>query len=222
MKKLFLILLGILAVQNVSIAQDTYSEQMQTNVSKLDIAKSVGDYQALANDFLRLAEYKKTDWLSYYYAAYCNTKIGWLDMQSPDKITPFANVADEQIKNALTLLDTNKMKNDLSEVYCVRSMIYRAKVYINPMTNGKKYGPAANQYSKRANQLNPENPRAIYLLGWEKYNTPKLWGGDKDKAKEYFQSAGNFFSKENKSSNLKPHWGERDNQDILAKYDKQK
>jgi len=222
MKKLFLILLGTILLQNISFAQDTYMQQMQADALKLDAAKSIGDYQTLANDFARLADFKKTDWIAYYYAAYCNAKTGWLYMQSPDKITPFANLADVQIKTAISLIDTNSRKADLSEIYCVQSMIYRAKVYINPMANGKKYGPAANQYSKRANQLNPENPRAIYLLGWGKYNTPKLWGGDKDKAKEYFQKAKELFSKEVRSSFLQPTCGENDNLEMLTKYDKQK
>jgi hypothetical protein len=109
MKKLILIMAAVASVQFTAMAQDsTFTIQMETNVSKLDNAKAVGDYQVLANDFTRLADSKKTEWLPYFYAAFCNAKISWLYQQDGDKIEPFANLAEEQIKKAEAMLDTAK------------------------------------------------------------------------------------------------------------------
>jgi hypothetical protein len=218
MKKLILIMAAVASVQFTAMAQDsTFTIQMETNVSKLDNAKAVGDYQVLANDFTRLADYRKTEWLPYYYAAFCNAKISWLYQQDGDKIEPFANLAEEQIKKAEAMLDTAKNKSELSEVYCVLSMVNRARVFINPMSNGKKYGPIAQRYIQKSMQMNSENPRANYLAAWEKYYTPKLWGGDKTKAKELLDLA--LTQLENKpTSIIYPHWGITECNEILSQF----
>jgi hypothetical protein len=218
MKKLILIIAAVASVQFAAIAQDsTFTKQMETNVSKLDNAKAVGDYQVLANNFTLLADAKKTEWLPYYYAAFCNAKISWLYQQDADKIEPFSNLAETQIKKAESFLDTAKNKTELSEVYCVLSMVNRAKVFISPMSNGKKFGPIAKQYIQKALQFNSENPRANYLAAWEKYYTPKLWGGDKTKAKALLDLA--MKQLENKpSSTTFPRWGKTECNEILSQY----
>jgi len=218
MKKAVLIIAGIITMQFVSTAQDaTYTKQMEENVSKLDNAKAVGDYQLLQNNFTRLADSKKTEWLPYYYAAFCNVKICWLYQEDGDKIEPFANLAEEQIQKAQSLLDTAKNKIEISEVDCVFSMIYRAKVFINPMSNGKKYGPVAHNYIEKAKEMNADNPRVSFLEGWEKYYTPKLWGGNKTKAKELLELA--LKQLENKpSSTIYPRWSKTECEDILKLY----
>ncbi|MCD0468725.1 hypothetical protein [Flavobacterium sp. JAS] len=220
MKKLLLIIATVTSVQFAAIAQDsTFTKQMETNVSKLDNAKAVGDYQVLANDFTRLADSKKTEWLPYYYAAFCNAKISWLYQQNADKIEPFANLAEQQIKKTEAMLDMAKNKIELSEVYCVLSMVNRARVFISPMSNGKKYGPIAKEYIQKALQFNSENPRANYLAAWEKYYTPKLWGGDKDKAKVFLDLA--MKQLENKPSTTTfPRWGKSECEAILTSYNK--
>jgi hypothetical protein len=218
MKKTILIIAGIIAMQFVGIAQDaSYTKQIEANVSKLDNAQSIGDYQVLENNFSRLADLKKTDWLSYYYAAFCNAKISWMYQEDADKIEPYSNLAEEQIKKAQSLLDTATNKLELSEVYCVISMVYRAKVFISPMANGKKYGPVAHQYIDKAAQSNPDNPRSTYLHAWEKYYTPKLWGGDKNKAKELLELALRQLGNK-PSSSIYPRWGKTECEDILKLY----
>ena len=106
----------------VSQAQEAYTQQMQQQVAKLDKASTAKDYEQLANDFKNIADAQKTQWLPYYYAAFCNAKIGWFYQDDGDKIEPYADKAEEQIKKAQSLLDTSKQKKELSEVYCVLSM----------------------------------------------------------------------------------------------------
>jgi hypothetical protein len=214
MKKTILIIASTIMMYAVSQAQDAYTQQMEMQVAKLDNANTPKDYQQLANDFHRIADAQKTQWLPYYYAAFCNAKVGWLKQDDPDNIEPFANKADEEIKKAQSLLDTAKQKSELSEVYCVLSMINRARVFINPQTYGRRYGPAASQYMKLAKKVNPGNPRALYLDGWEKFATPKMWGGDKTKAKELLTAAKQELDN-NSSPGVEPHWGKKEVQDIL-------
>jgi hypothetical protein len=216
MKKTILIITVTLFTYSVTHAQDAYTQQMQTAVTKLDSANSVNDYQQLATTFERIADVRKTQWLPYYYAAFINAKIGWLKQDDPDNIEPFANKAEEEIKKAQSLLDTSKQKNELSEVYCVLSMLNQAKVFINPQTYGPKYGPAAHKYMMLAETASPENPRVLYLEGWQKFATPKMWGGDKTKAKELLTEAKQKLESDS-SSGIEPHWGKKEVEEILSR-----
>jgi hypothetical protein len=209
-----IIILSITLLLHVAVkAQDT---QLQSLVTRIDQSATVKDFQQLANEFGELAEEQPNNWLNWYYAAWCNAKISWLYMDDGDKIEPFANKADEQIKKAYHLLDTTKQKKELSEVYVVLSLVNRARVYINPMTYGRTYGPPAGLYTQKARRTDPENPRALYIEGWEKYATPKAFGGDKQKAKELLEQAKQKLDG-NKTADTTPHWGIKETEELLAK-----
>ena len=214
MKKTISIIAISILMYSVTYAQDAYTQQMQAIVTRLDNANSVKDYEQLATTFERVADAQKTQWLPYYYAAFTNAKIGWLKQDDPDNIEPFVNKAEEEIKKARALLDTSKQKQELSEVYCVLSMLNQAKVFINPPTYGPKYGPAARQYMKLAEATNPDNPRMLYLEGWQKFATPKMWGGDKTKAKELLITAKQKLEN-NSAPGIEPHWGKKEVDDVL-------
>ena|SRR5882724_4190046 len=214
MKKTILIFTAVIMSYVFANAQQATEQQLQQTVLKLDKAATVKDYEQLSNEFLQIANAQKTNWLSWYYAAFCNAKTGWLKQDDPDNIEPFANKADEQIKKARALLDTATQKKELSEVYCVLSMLNRAKVFMNPATYGREYGPKASQYVKMAQAANPSNPRALYLDGWEKYATPKAWGGDKVKAKEILLQSKQILN-ENTSTGIQPHWGKKEADELL-------
>src|SRR5258708_15153346 len=113
MKKTFLAMTTILLLSVGAGAQDAYTQSMQDAVTRLDKATSVKDYQQLAGDFQTIADRQKKDWLPYYYAAFCNAKTGWLLQDDGDKIEPFADQADEEIRKAQSLLDTATQKKQL-------------------------------------------------------------------------------------------------------------
>src|ERR1700680_336013 len=156
MKKRICLIGAVFAVSFFAKAQNGYEQSMQAIVASLDKAFSVRDYQTLAADFKTIADQQKTQWLPYYYAGFCNAKTGWLYQDDGEKIEPFANLAEEEIKKARSLLDTASQKKELSEVYCVFSMANRAMVFINPQTYGRQYGPAASRYIQMAEQANPD------------------------------------------------------------------
>jgi hypothetical protein len=214
MKKAILLITGAVLFGFTVNAQEASTQQLQTAVSKLDKATTAKDYEQLANDFKNIANAQKTQWLSYYYAAFCNAKIGWLYQDDGDKIEPYADKAEEQIKKAQSLLDTSKQKKELSEVYCVLSMLNQARVFINPQTYGPQYGPAANNYMHFAENADAGNPRVLYLEGWQKFATPKMWGGDKQKAKELLTAAKQKLDS-NSSPGIEPHWGKKEVEDLL-------
>lgn len=215
MKTTILSVLIMLTFFSAGVAQNNIGQQLASAVARLQTAEKPKDYIQLAGEFEKIAS-NSNNWLSHYYAAFCNAKIGWLYQNDGERIEPFADKAEQHAKAALSLLDTLNQKKELSELYCVESMLNRARVFVNPMTQGTIYGPAAFIYLQRAVAANPGNPRASYLSGWEKYYTPKMYGGDKKKAKELLQQAKTQLSAEKPVSNY-PHWGEREIEELLAK-----
>jgi len=213
MKKLIIISTFIFLYAGLQ-AQNAFTQLMQTAVKKLDNANAVKDYQQLADYFLQLATIQQKQWLPYYYAAFCNAKIGWLKQNTdPENIECFANKADEEITKAESLIDTSTQKKELSEIYCVKMMLNQARVFINPQTYGPKYGQTAFNYTQLAKQANPDNPRMLYLLGWQKFATPKMWGGDKTLAKQLLTEAKNKLASE--PATMQPHWGAKEVDEIL-------
>lgn len=214
MKKTFLMIALVMTLAAASRAQDTGDKQLTAAVARLDQAKKAADYEKLANEFLQIANIQKTNWLSWYYAAFCNATSGWLRQEDPDNIEPFADKAEQQITKARSFLDTATQKKELSEVFVVLSMLNRARVYMNPATYGREYGPKASQYVKMAEAANGDNPRALYLDGWEKFATPKAWGGDKVRAKEILERAKQKLDSQ-PSAGTAPHWGKAEIDELL-------
>jgi hypothetical protein len=210
MKKVLISIATALVLHVAATAQ-----QLQPVISQLEKANTAKEYQQLATQFEQLATATPNNWLPWYYAAYCNAKTGWLYQDDGERIEPFADKADKQIAVALSLIDTAKHKRELSEIYVVKSIINRDRVFINPMTYGRKYGPDAARYIQLALKTDPNNGRASYLAGWEKYATPKMWGGDKKKAKEYLEKAQQQLNNQGADDN--PHWGKKETEELLGK-----
>ena len=219
MKKVSLLIIILFAGLSISWAQtEAFTKQMESAVTRLDNAKSVGDYQKLANDFTRIGAGNQKQWLPHYYAAYCNARIGWLfEKVDPEKIEPFITVAAQQIEKAKSLVDSTTQKKEMTEIYCVMSMIKRGWVFMNPMAYGREYGTTAKMFFEKAKAIEPENPRVLYLDAWEKYNAPKMWGGDKDKAKELLTFAIQKLES-NPPKDIYPRWGKSVCEEILKLY----
>jgi len=217
MKKLTLIILALVSVYFTSEAQEQGKRNaaLQSAITKLDQATKAKDFELLEKEFLGIAAQQQKDWLPYYYAAFCNAKVGFINQDDGESIEPFSNRGEKQVQMAKSLLDTVQQKKELSELYTVLSMVYRTKVFINPMTYGRKYGVLSQQYCVKAQALNPENPRAIYVKAWEMYKTPKMWGGDKEVGKQLATKS--LALLQNEKSDVQPHWGKIENQELLGK-----
>lgn len=211
MKKTILSLLVLLSCSVFAMAQS-----LEDAVHKLDGATSVKDYEALEKTFVTLTAQQPGSWLPWYYAAYCNAKIGFLYQDDGDKIEPYSVRGEEQIGRAMSLLDSTKSRHELAEALTVASMVNRTRVFINPMTYGRKYGSISEKYLQQALQLAPENPRALYVRAWVKYYTPKMWGGDKSLAKELAEKSLGLLAKD--KTGTTPHWGKAEDEALLGKF----
>ena len=207
MKKLILLCLVLLGSMQLATAQVAAGPDQKyiANFKKalLNLDSSWIDpprMRETANQFERLANYKKSDWLPRYYHALCLIQYSWsADNKERETIL---KAAETSIQTGMTL------QPDSSELVALEGYLYQAMIMINPMTNGAIYGPKSSITLQRAAALNPNNPRPPYLLGQNIYFTPEMWGGGMDKARPHLEKAKALFAAFKPASDLHPNWGQ--------------
>ena len=70
---------------------EAYYNKMRQTFQLMDSAKSTQDFQEVSATFERIGDAEKNQWIPYYYAALCQTRIGWLDQKiDKDKLADIA------------------------------------------------------------------------------------------------------------------------------------
>ena len=115
-KLLFLTTLSIASF--FSFAQsEKYIAAMKNNLLAIDSSfRNPTNLAALANNFERIATAEKNQWLPYYYAAFCQVNVGFMQ-QDKSKTDGYADKATSLISKADSLMPNN------SEISCIKSMI---------------------------------------------------------------------------------------------------
>ncbi len=196
--------LGFMA--NTLVAQDARTEEKYTsNLKKamLNLDSSwvnPAKMRETANQFERLANFKKGEWIPKYYQALCLIQMSW-SVDAKERPTVL-ETADKVIKSAMEL------SKDNSELVSLEGYMYQAMIMINPMTNGAIYGPKSAMTLQKAMELDPANPRPHYLLGQNTYFTPEMWGGGMEKARPHLEKAMVLYAAFKPASEFSPNWGE--------------
>ena len=193
------ITLFLLLFCSVAYAQDV--EAMLTEkVKLLDKSYNLKELQTLADDFEHLTTVAPTNWLVNYYVAYTNIRLA--DQSSGGSIDSYCNQAEKYIKIAEKQPDA-----DASEINALYAYLYSAKVKVNPMFRGAKYGKLSREYSEKSIKENPENPRPYLIRAIGIYFTPKVFGGGVAKAKPMLNKALEKFEHFTPKTPNHPHWG---------------
>jgi hypothetical protein len=201
MKKL-LIALVLVSASILSYAQsEKYIGAMQKNLSAIDTSfKNPPSLLTLANNFERIANAEKTQWLPYYYAAFCQVNYGFME-QDKDKVDAIADKATDLISKADSLMPNN------SEISCIKSMIASCHMMVNPMQRYMEYGPESGSNIEKAMQQDPANPRPYYLKGQALKYTPEQFGGGCKTAKPQLQTAFDKYVAFKPATPMHPTWG---------------
>lgn len=210
MKKTILSLIIICAAA-ISFAQsDKYAGAMKKNILMLDSAMQKGNAKELANNFERIADAEKTQWLPYYYAAYANIVSSYSE-KDKTKIDPIADKAEELLAKAEAIAGKEN-----SEIAVIKSMIASTHMMVDPQSRYMKYGAAAASNIEIAKKLDPSNPRPVYLEAQSKFYTPEAFGGGKAVAKPLFEKALAMFNTFKPENELYPSWGRSANEYFLS------
>jgi nicotinamide mononucleotide adenylyltransferase len=189
---------------------DKYAAAMKKNISMLDSVMQKGNMKELANNFERIAEAEKTQWLPYYYAAYCNVMNAFME-KDKSKVDAIADKAEELISKA----EANAGKEN-SEIAVIKSMIASAHMMVDPQSRFMQYGAASVSNIEKAKALDPKNPRPVYLEGQAKIYTPEAFGGGKAVAKPILEKALAMFDTFKPETELHPAWGKSATEYFLA------
>ncbi|MEO6404237.1 MAG: hypothetical protein ABIY51_05530 [Ferruginibacter sp.] len=200
MKKV-LVTITLLGLMQMSWAQsEKYMSAMKKNISIMDTAKGADMNTMLANNFERIGEAEKTQWLPYYYASFC-TVINAFGEQDKSKVDMIADKASDLIDKAEKLSENN------SEIYVIKSMIASARLMVDPQSRWMKYGPVSSENIQKAKLADPANPRPVYLEGQSKFYTPEAMGGGKGAARPYFEKSLALYESFKPATEISPNWG---------------
>lgn len=209
MKKTILSVLIISFCITAFAQSDKYAPAMKKNISMLDSAMQKGNAKELANNFERIGDAEKTQWLPYYYAAYCNI-ISTYTEKDKTKADPAADKAEELIIKAEGIAGKEN-----SEIAVIRSMIASTHMMVDPQSRYMTYGEASGSNIEKAKALDPANPRPVYLEAQAKFYTPEAFGGGKAVAKPLFEKALAMFDTFKPATELHPAWGKAATQYFL-------
>lgn len=209
MKTKILVVLMVFAV-NFSVKADekSYNEAMTAALEKLKTAAGPDDFTSLANQFERIAQAEKNQWLPYYYSAYASI-IQTFMSQDQVKNEKILDYAENMINEAI------KIQGNESEIYVVQGFLYIGRIMVDPNGRGAQYSQMATASFTKAQELNPSNPRADYMLGMILMNTPDFYGGGKKVAQPVLEGAVQKYEKFVPLSALHPNWGKEDCQKQL-------
>jgi hypothetical protein len=200
MKKLSLIALAI-SLASASFAQsDRYVSAMKGNIAQIDSA-SMGKGTELANNFERIGDAEKTQWLPYYYAAYCTIIQGMVE-QDASKKDAIADKAKGFIDKAEAILGKENSETDV-----IKAMIATVYMTVDPQSRYMTYGPQIKELTEKSKSLDSTNPRPLLLQAENTFYTPEAYGGGKDVAKPLFDKASALNEAFKPETEISPTWG---------------
>lgn len=212
MKKTILMAVLFCSAAFTYAQSEKYESVMKANIAQLDSLMTKGNYDELANNFIRIGDAEKTQWLPYYYAAFCYASEAMRE-QDNSKKDAIADKANTQITKAETVLGKEN-----SETSLIKAMIATAHMTVDPQSRYMTYGAAINENIKKSESLDPTNPRPILFEAQSKFFTPEAYGGGKDVAKDLFDKAKTLFANFKPESDLSPNWGKSSLEYFLSQY----
>lgn len=203
MKKIILAVAFLSAAAAVSAQSERYMAAMKNNIAAIDTSfRNPANLLSLANNFERIANAEKNQWLPYYYAALCQVNYAYME-QDKSKIDAIADKATLLIDKA------DSLSPDNSEISCVKSMIASSHMMVNPMQRYMEYGAEINLHLDAAMKQDPNNPRPEYLKGQGLKYTPEQFGGGCATAKPVLQASLDKYNAFKPASELHPNWGKQ-------------
>ena len=167
-------------------------------------------YAARATFERALADKNLSAW-SHYYIALTDYRIAnYLLAQgkkNKDRASKHLKEAAEHLEEATREDITREdAKTIAAEVYAMLSSVYGRQISLSAI-KGMFLGPKSGNLLKKAEQLAPNNPRVVLSAAISAFNTPKMWGGSKERALEGFQHAAYLFAREKPTDPIHPVWG---------------
>lgn len=198
------LILTILLFTTVHIyGQTAFEKAMTEKIAKMDQSKSPEDFTTVSNDFARIADKEKTQWLPYYYASHATIEKG-RNLMREGKISELDAIAEEAQKY---LDKASELSEDNAEIFILQKMIHGLKMMVDPQARFMSESKLGADALTKAEKLEPGNPRITLLRAEDIYYTPEQFGGSKTKGLELFQKSLDQFKVYQPKTALDPNWG---------------
>jgi hypothetical protein len=202
----FVILLATLTAKSQS---KEFESAMGDALAQFANCKSIADYQAAGNRFSLIANTEKTEWLPYYYHSFCYVLMSFMEPADVAKKDAYLDEAEKSITKMIELAPKE------SEVYALQSMFYSARLVVNPMERGQKYGMLSSQAVGKALGIDANNPRARFIKLQNDIGSAPFFGKD---PKEFCPQASELLANWDAykvKSPLYPSWGKEQTAEIV-------
>ena len=195
-----------------TFSQTAYEKAMTENIALIENHKSADEFTALANDFKRIADKEKTQWLPYYYAAFATIQKGRIAMREGKMadLDLIAAEAQKMLDSAITL------SKDNAENLILQKMIHGLKMMVNPQERFMSEGMLAADALSKAEKIDAGNPRITLMKAEDTYFTPEQFGGSKSRGLELFQKSLDQYQAYKTKTSLDPNWGDAEAEYFLA------
>ncbi|MCH4895452.1 hypothetical protein E0494_01875 [Marinilabiliaceae bacterium JC040] len=204
-----ILILGIISLN--AKAQNTYQQTMGSGMQEWSKGNNI---KAIAI-FERVSQVEKKEWIPPYYVALVNI----FDSFSCKSQT----LINQKIIKAEKYISISKQRNaNRAEIKCAEGLINTLKIIQNPMENGKKYSKSIINSYTEALELEPKNPRALYLLSQFQINTASFTGAKTDKFYKQLEKAIDLFNKFKSKEAFYPNWGKQQAVQVLKNRDNAK
>ncbi|MEO6229040.1 MAG: hypothetical protein ABJB11_23900 [Ferruginibacter sp.] len=201
MKKIILSTAMFLLSVFVFAQSERYTAAMKKNLASIDTAMAnPASLLSLSNNFERIGNAEKNQWLPFYYAALCQVNYGFMETDKT-KVDGYADKATALIQKADSLAPNN------SEISCMKSMIASCHMLVDPMNRWMQYGQESSSNLAAAISQDPSNPRPHFLKGQGLKYTPEQFGGGCKTALPELQTAIQKYDAFKKESEISPDWG---------------
>jgi hypothetical protein len=212
MKKTILFAAFILFALFTFAQSAKYESAMKMNIGKLDSMVANNNEEDMANSFIRIGDAEKTQWLPYYYAAYCKA-LQALTEKDNSKKDALADKATELITKAESILGKENSETDV-----IKSMIATAHMMVDPASRYMTYGQDISSNIQKSEALDSTNPRPVLVQAQNTFYTPEQYVGGKDAAKPMFDKAKQLMDNFKPDTDLSPSWGQISLNYFLSQY----
>jgi hypothetical protein len=212
MKKLLMTGMIVWLATTTFAQSDKYVNAMKTNIALLDSMMTKGNGAELSNNFERIGDAEKTQWLPYYYASYCTIMSAYRETDNSKK-DAIADKAKAVLDKAVAILGKEN-----SETYVIRAMIATTHMTVDPQSRYMTYGAEINEDLQKSMSLDSTNPRPVLIQAENTFYTPAEFGGGKDVAKPMLNKASAMYDSFKPETELSPNWGKSAVQYFLSQY----
>ena len=157
MKRIILIFSILTTAINFSIAQNPeFQNTLKSLVDSVQAKKWGADLTDYANQLERIAWAETKEWLPYYWAAYCYVNKSYSEKESGKR--------DLYLGHAESLIGVaEKIAPENDEIEVMKASIASARLAVSPSIRWLTYGNTSSKALKKAQKINPANPRAKLL-----------------------------------------------------------